>query len=1144
MPVYEVQDPQGRTLEIDGEHEPTSADLAHIFSQAFPEAPAPSVNPANQYTTGWGYSGMKSIDVGEPGAAFKPSELAHQIAKASTEATILGQLAKHAPVLEPSRQKIEDLTANTLTPGGALLAGTGLVVPPLAAGLGAAASWPAVVEGYKEATDESKTVAERLGGVTQSALGLAGVGLGVIGGIAEAIPRTATELAQAKVIPTELVRETATAPREPTQGLLPPPRGDSGEPARPMPESPLAPRTEGYRITLPAEPETAKLARQVWSKPIDVEAQVEGADALRQLSSMTEEQKTPGQPYQPPTVNVDLRQLEKIMQRNTVSKVESWADETIKRKMRETGANPFLDPEFMAAAATKGAILFKRGVTTIAEWNAAMREQFGRGIDDLLPRIYAQSKAYWESRQPPGEKAAAPESTAPATPPPAEPTPPAAAPPPAEPPPEDLFGIHQDAREALARTGRVPYTPPGQGTTAWEQIQRGRQLMRQGANADEIIKRFESDRRVSADDISVLRAQMENLYQDTAKLKPGTAEYAATQAKLADLWQRSKPMATEWHAIGMAQQGMTDVDLGSLAGMEQAHQRTTGRPFTPEQTTAAQEHATTVNESRNVADKAQTDVLNEIDKTVEAKGKPATPDPKSLDEARKLFDGWNGGPMTLEQVRALWKHAKDTYIGVGESNLDAIAQGVADDFGLPKKAVMDAMAAPKSVRKLTDEMYLKMARARQAQAAARNWLTDQQYPGWLKFLRSIPGGFFSARTFGHGTVGMVTHAGDLMFDPGVAREYWSNFGKQYKLAYNQGYHEAAMQDLMHRPNWATARRAGLANDPFRFMDDYQAQQLAGKGFKTLIGAGQRGFDVLKLLRQDLFDRTWNSLDATQRTSEMAQVVADNVNKTTGYTKSNLGNFQGFANVAFFAPRLEMSRWAFAVGDPMKATGIALRWNNASPSERMFAMQQVKQKARIVGTYLGLLTLNNAMLAGSGSEDRVNFTDPKRSDFLAFKVAGHVVKVIGPMLRMISFLGDMMHISMEKRTKLESLESRSSEAGGAVADYLRSKLSPFGSFVMDQLGQADYQGRPMPWSEDRPKKSLRQRGIDTYGWGEYVLQQAAPIPVEEAIREIWEQQGIRWDVEGKRWLRGIGTGIFTGGTGIRVREETDKEQQSP
>lgn len=320
-------------------------------------------------------------------------------------------------VIDAVADKLIGAVESVESPLGVGLLATGGLAPKVAtaaAGLfgaaGAAEGTASTIEGIIE-RDPGKIA----GGLTD-----AGIGVLVAGGAAtrlapktaEAVKSSADLVKSAPV--SELVPESRRlmAPRTrmpeftestlepggPPRRALPAP-GESEATAGLLPESPIAPRTAGYRIELPVEPETAKAAREVWANPIDVEAEVTSAtDALRKLASMTEETKTPGEPYQPPTVNVDLRQLERMMQRNTVSKVESWADEVIQDKMRGASSNPYLDPEFLAAALAKGAILFKRGVTEVAEWNKAMREQFGVGIQDALPKIYQQSKDFWESR--------------------------------------------------------------------------------------------------------------------------------------------------------------------------------------------------------------------------------------------------------------------------------------------------------------------------------------------------------------------------------------------------------------------------------------------------------------------------------------------------------------------------------------------------------------------------------------------------------------------------------------------------------------------------------------------------------------------------------------------------------------------------
>lgn len=355
--------------------------------------------------------------------------------------------------------KVKKLVEGIESPSGAMLTGATLIAPGVTVPLLGAAAIPGMIRSGAETIQKlgEGDVPAATGAATETAINAAMV-LGGSMAATRLLPRSSAELATTPkaeaTLPTpsppafdEAITETFASPVQNYDlalgpwPLKPPSRQlvGAGIPlpeTMPLPEAPpVAPisrqltgaaiplpettppetgpvLTHGAepgevisRISLPAEPETAKLARQVWAKPVDPETQAEGADALRQLSSMTEEKKTPGEPYQPPTVNVDLRQLERMMQRNTVSKVESWADKVIQDKLRGTGANPFLDPEFMAAAAAKGAILYKRGVTKLADWSDAMRKQFGVGLDEVLPKIYQQSKDYWESRKPGAEAA-------------------------------------------------------------------------------------------------------------------------------------------------------------------------------------------------------------------------------------------------------------------------------------------------------------------------------------------------------------------------------------------------------------------------------------------------------------------------------------------------------------------------------------------------------------------------------------------------------------------------------------------------------------------------------------------------------------------------------------------------------------------
>ena len=76
--------------------------------------------------------------------------------------------------------------------------------------------------------------------------------------------------------------------------------------------------------------------------------------------------------------------------------------------------------------------------------------------------------------------------------------------------------------------------------------------------------------------------------------------------------------------------------------------------------------------------------------------------------------------------------------------------------------------------------------------------------------------------------------------------------------------------------------------------------------------GNRGYTVLKILRQDMFDQHWNKLPDTAKTPEMAKSISDGINHATGVVKAK---FPKAASLAFFAPRLEASRVMWMAGDP-------------------------------------------------------------------------------------------------------------------------------------------------------------------------------------------------------------------------------------
>lgn len=485
-------------------------------------------------------------------------------------------------------------------------------------------------------------------------------------------------------------------------------------------------------------------------------------------------------------------------------------------------------------------------------------------------------------------------------------------------------------------------------------------------------------------------------------------------------------------------------------------------------------------------------------------------------------------------VQDIWQRAKD-YIDGGETDYDEIRHKIATDLGMPVEEVTKKLTEPKGAKAMTNEMYAKLAARQKMIQNAKNWLQNQQTPGWLRFMRSVPRIFFIDKILGHGTVGMITHAGLNAFDASAWSTYWPNFFRQFKLLgwHDKGaYHEMMMQGLVRDPNYITARRAGLANDPMKYTDDFQ-NTWVGSYLDKVGLTGNRGFDALKLFRQARFNQIWNAFPESMKTADNAKMVADSVNHATGVVRMK---FREWANWTFFAPKLEGSRWAWMIGDPAKAAKIISKWSEASDAEKAFALREVKQKATIAGVYLGLLALNQGLLSATGSNQKINVTDPRRSDFLAFKAGGYKFGIISPLIGVVRLLANLVHAAGGTRGKVESMTPRAEEFGQIGESYLRGKLSPFAGFATDLASQSDFQGRPLPFSSDKVPSNLRKKGIGKYTYAEYAAQQFTPIPVSEAIHEVWAKQGMDENTM-VHYLKAITSGLVAGSTGARMSKDT-------
>lgn len=791
-------------------------------------------------------------------------------------------------------------------------------------------------------------------------------------------------------------------------------------------------------------------------------------------------------------------------------------------------------------------------------------------------------------------------------------------------------GISHEALTKLANKLGLEEPKRGEFLSPKDQVARGRELLKAGATPEQIGKDFQADGKVSADNISVVRAHLENLTKeaDQAREKFGknSDEYKTAKKAVQD-WSDKvvKPMGTSSGAALASLQGETDLDTGSFVSMERKYNALTGKDFTPEQEAKAKELTGKVNEleakvtdltkklseaidravneekdnpksikekAKSVANAIRKGKLSRPDsfsaatpaslvwdgaietaaKTIEIGGKVAQAISDAIDHVKESewykglestkqkqaikdledhlteqlknkdvltrFVDKKDGKFTTEEAKSIWDYAKKQYLDKGSTYEDMI-KNVSYDTNLSSDQIQKAIATPKGAREISDEMYRAQNHRDLAVRRATEYVNNAADPKWVKALKAIPNGFFALKTFGHGTVGFITHAGTNIFKPDAWHAYWPNAMKQFDFAFmgmgDKGLarYQRAMENLKNDPQFTFWKRAGLAVDPKESYEEYEGVSRwlnrlslpGGEKLERLRLAGERGFNALKIYRLERAKGIYDALpDGQKADPNTAKEIAKLVNHESGTTEAT--PFKG-ANTAFFAPKLEISRWQRMITDPATAVKTVANWKEATPAEKAQAIRVAKNAAQLTATYLTALAANSGLLSATGSKQKVNYTDPTKSDFLKFKFGdNHTLDVSGGMLSTFDFLAGMIGAATESKKDLPRGKQRSDVMAGNVWKYGTGKLSPFAGTVKDFATQKDFSGNTMPFSNDKPSN-----GGHKLTWVEYLKDEQTPIPVAEYFKTL-KEKGVN-----ESQMSAIGKAILAagvvGGTGAHI-----------
>jgi hypothetical protein len=485
-------------------------------------------------------------------------------------------------------------------------------------------------------------------------------------------------------------------------------------------------------------------------------------------------------------------------------------------------------------------------------------------------------------------------------------------------------------------------------------------------------------------------------------------------------------------------------------------------------------------------------------------------------------------PIKDDERVAIWRWAKANGIDAGlpiEKVGDAINQHFFNGHARPEW-ITDILSGRKTpFKRLADDAWRKQYNRRTIVQKATELSRTQAMGPAGKILQALWALPRSVSVAGHGFVFPLTHAGDLAFRP----ESWGTFVKGVLDTYHASFskaHAAKMLDSMERRElFGTALRSGLDVGP----------KSHPVGLITNIfgsGMAKRGWDMLTVMRYELWESQMHKFLKPDMSGEEVADVAKNLanwaNHATGSGKGPVANLGGL----LFGPKLTQAKLNRLTIDPAETIRTFSNWDRATAGEKAVAWTRLSGAAQYLLTGVGFLAVNQGVLTALGVKEKnkqINFTDPNKADFLAFKLGG-VEGYIPGLHTEIKTLSKILATAFMSRKELRG-ESRAGHMATIMGQYGMGKVTPAVERGQELLFGQNWRGQPVPWSSDKgTKKNPR---LD---WGEYAGS-IGPIPLEGPIGYVYEH--LKQNGASSKDAMSITKGLIItglGATGVHVQEE--------
>jgi hypothetical protein len=466
--------------------------------------------------------------------------------------------------------------------------------------------------------------------------------------------------------------------------------------------------------------------------------------------------------------------------------------------------------------------------------------------------------------------------------------------------------------------------------------------------------------------------------------------------------------------------------------------------------------------------------------------------------AQPCYSGPN--PVTDEERAVIWKWAKE-HGGVDDgANFHATANAINQQFfsGMAKPEWIDDILSGRKTpfRRVANDLWKKQYNRRVVQQQAkeiRHLATLGPAGRILRTLWTVPR---SVAVAGHGIVFPVTHAGDLVFRPAS----WGTFIKGTLRTYRgalvptrfgggKGYTGRILNAMERDAMFDTALRSGL--------DAGKGSHPSGLISRTYHGPAQRAWDMLTVMRFELWKKQMGKFVKTGMSEAEVLDIGQNLAKWANHaTGSGKGPAASLGGEVLFGPKLTQSKLNRLIGDPIQTANTFANWKTATAGEKAAAWTRLSGSTQWLVTNLGFLAVNQGLLYAFGSKDKVNYTNPMKGDWMAFKVPGMHGYVPG-LHTEVRTLAKILAIAFSSR-KERMGQTKFAATAKTIGQYGMAKLMPTIQRGLEIGFGEDWQGRPLPWSKEPGTPSYPRM---TYG--EYAAD-IGPIPTSGPIGFVIDQ----------------------------------------